>query len=69
MQKGRKGFSRVEKQREVVDKGSMPFGRTCSERERLCYFKVVPFAIDAKGGEKLCLGGAYSQGEPECCHQ
>ena len=46
MQKGRKGFSRVEKQREVVDKGSMPKGGAVLSKD-------VPFAIDAKGGEKL----------------
>ena len=42
------------------------FGRACSEGE--CYFTVVPFSIDDKGGEKLWIRGSYYQGDPECCH-
>ena len=52
----------IEKGREVDVRGSMPWGGAVMSKD-------VPFAIDAKGGEKLWTGGDCSQGEPECCHQ
>ena len=53
---------KVDKGREVDDKGSMPRGGAILSKD-------VPFAIVAKGGAKMLTRGACSERELWCCHQ